>query len=101
MVTMHHAGIQSLLHAAVLVHLGRCGLHGATNPQLHEAMGVTYRTVANATEKLQELGLITSYCRSGRKGMPHLLVVSCKGWELLTRPATYDHFPSALTKPTV
>jgi DNA-binding MarR family transcriptional regulator len=99
--TLQRAGITTLFQAAVLVHLGRCGLHGSTIPEMGAHFSTAVSSVSHALEKCAEAGLVTTYARSNSQGRVRHYTVTTRGWETLTTPADFSLFPQALTRPLV
>jgi DNA-binding MarR family transcriptional regulator len=99
--TLHRAGLTTLFQAAVLVHLGRCGLHGSTIPEMAAHFATAVSSVSNAIDKAAEAGLVTSYARGNGQGRVRHYTVTTTGWDTLVTPADFSLFPHALTRPLV
>lgn len=89
---MLRAGIHQMLDAAILVHLGRCGLSCATMNDLIDATGGNRETVRTAVERLMDLHLVVRASRSNGAGRAFAYCVSVRGWGLLTAPADFSMF---------
>lgn len=94
-VTFLAAGFHTLYQAAVLVHLGRCGLQGATRNSTAAALKTTYSTVSCLFERMEEAGWICRYGRHNTRGREARFVIGKKGWELITKPPELHMFPGA------
>ena len=95
------AGVRHMVDFAVLVHIGRCGLHGATRQGIVDCVpGSGYRIIWCAVDRLAEMGMIVAYGKNNSQVRASRYVVTVKGWELLTRPADFTMFPDAM-KPLV
>lgn len=93
---LHAAGLRSLNQAMVLVHLGRCGLQGATVKGVSAAMQCMHESSSySVLEKLREWGMVVHYCRQNSQGRAGRYVISVKGWEVLTRIPDFSMFPDA------
>ena len=93
---MDRAGITTCRQAAVLIHLGRCGLAGTTIPAMIDALRMGASTLCCIINHLTTHGLVVDYTRRGSKGRARLYIVTVKGWEVLTSPADFSAFPNAL-----
>lgn len=93
---LDRAGITSCKHAAVFVHMGRCGLVGSTIARTAEALQMCPSTVRSLIGKLEEDKLIVRVFRANSKGRTVQYVVTVKGWEILTKPADLAMFPWAM-----
>lgn len=89
-------GINSMQQAAILVHVGRCGLQGCRIDAAGDALRMSTSTVNSALGKLQDAGLVVRFGRTNRRGRAFYWTVSVRGWELLTSGADVDLFPCAL-----
>jgi DNA-binding MarR family transcriptional regulator len=82
--TLLAAGLNTLSDAAVLVHAGRCGLSGCTVNELSDALRMPYGTITQCLERLRDLGMVTRFSRTNRRGRAYWYVVTVKSWEVLT-----------------
>jgi DNA-binding MarR family transcriptional regulator len=99
---MYQAGMRTLSQVVILIHLGRCGLHGATVRSITEAMAhMPEGSVYTILEKLLEMGWITRYCRQNSQGRAGRYVITVKGWEIITKVPDLSMFPGADGKPVV
>lgn len=89
------SGLNTLGQAAVFVHLGRCGLTGASIPSTGEALGMNLNTVYSAFTILEDLKLAVRYAKSNRQGRCFLYTVTRKGWRILTEGANLELYPDA------
>lgn len=92
---MRAAGIEYLLDACLLTHLGRCGPQGSTKPLIASALGVTYDTARAAMDRLEALELVCPYTRQATTGRADVFAVSATGWKLLTTPAVMPAYKHA------
>ena len=93
--TMRAAGIEYLLDACLLVHLGRCGPQGSTKPLISSAMSITYDATRASMDRLEALELVAPYTRQATTGRADVWMVSPKGWSLLTTPAVLPAYKHA------
>lgn len=91
-----HAGVNTILQSAILIHVGRVGLQGVTVTELAAQMEVGESTVHGVLIVLTDLKLVTRFTRRGARGRAHHYVCSVKGWDILTRPVDYSLYPDAL-----
>jgi len=94
-ILMHRAGIRQTVGAAILVHLGRCGLQGATCGSIMDTLRLTYGGADSAIHRLAQDGFILTYGRHNGRGRAKRYTITAKGWELLTRPGDFECFPNA------
>lgn len=90
---LYALGLRNLMDMAILVHIGRCGLVGARRTSIAEMLGVSYDTARSGVDRLQEHRLVTVISRDHGPGLAHSMVVTLKGWKLLTQPADLSMFP--------
>lgn len=90
------AGVNTILQAAVLIHVGRVGLQGVTVTELARQLEVSESSVNGVLIALVELKMITRFTRRGARGRAYHYVCSVKGWDVLTRPVDYSLYPDAL-----
>lgn len=90
---LYELGLRNLMDMAILVHIGRCGIIGSRRRFIADHMKVGYDTARSGTDRLWELGLITSASRDHGPGMAHNLVCTVEGWKLLTDPPDFSPFP--------
>jgi len=90
---LYALGLRNLMDMAILVHIGRCGIIGAKRTSIAAHIGTTYETARTGTDRLCELGLVTSVSRENRAGLPHNFVCTVRGWNLLTQPSDFSMFP--------
>lgn len=98
------AGVENLMDAAVLVHVGRCGLQGCTLASISDAVkkrgkALSLSTCDCVTRRLHAAGWITRFTRSNTTGKAYWWVVTVKGWDLLTRAPVVGMFPDAMKMP--
>jgi len=93
---LFHAGIKTLLQAAVFIHVGRVGLQGGTIAEMARHLQVGDSTVNSVLIVLCDLKLVTSYTRRGSSGRARHYICTVKGWDILTRPVDYSLYPDAL-----
>lgn len=94
--TLYDAGLRVVSHVVLLVHLGRCGLQGATvGSCAHALKRMPEGTIYSVLEKLRAAGWVIHYCRQNSQGRAGRYVISVKGWELLTRQPDFSMFPDA------
>jgi hypothetical protein len=93
--TLLAAGLTTLSDAAVLVHAGRCGLCGCTVNELSEALRMPFNSVSQCADRLRELGLLSRFSRTNRRGRAYWYVVTARCWEVLTTPPDVHLFPGA------
>lgn len=91
-IAMREAGIEYLLDACLLVHLGRCGPQGSTKPLAASALGVSYDIARASMDRLEALELVTPYTRQATTGRADVFAVSASGWKLLTTPAVMPEY---------
>lgn len=92
------SGVRNLLDFAILIHLGRCGLQGATVPAMVLTLGEPYSSIRLGIDRLEELNLVLPVCRRNNAGRAEVWVVTAGAWEALTRPADFSAFPNSHTK---
>lgn len=90
------AGLRTLLEFAALVHVGRCGLQGATRKSTGEALGVAREAVVAGFLSLENKKMISEVGRSNTTGNEVFFVCTRRGWDLLTQPGDFTMFPQAL-----
>ena len=90
---LYELGLRNLMDMAILVHIGRCGIIGARRRFIADHMKVGYDTARSGTDRLWDLGLITSASRDHGPGLAHNLVCTVDGWKLLTDPPDFSPFP--------
>lgn len=90
---LYSFGLRNLMDMVILVHIGRCGLVGARRTSIAEMLGVSYHTARSGVDRLQEHRLITVISRDHGPGLAYSMVVTLKGWKLLTQPADFSLFP--------
>jgi len=90
---LYALGLRNLMDMAILVHIGRCGLVGARRTSIAEMLGVSYDTARSGVDRLQEHRLITVISRDHGPGLAYSMVVTLKGWKVLTQPADFSLFP--------
>lgn len=91
------AGVRNVLDMAVLAHVGRCGLHGATTPAIHEALAQPYHSVRYSVDRLVEMKLLASLGREHTQGRAEIWIVTGKAWRCLIKPAEFSMFPQHQT----
>lgn len=92
-----NAGVNTTRQAAILIHLGRCGLLGSTIPAISDALGIKVGTAANGIDVLLEAKLVTATRRSTGQGRAKHYVCTVHGWSVLTDPSDFSMFPHAQT----
>jgi hypothetical protein len=90
---LYELGVRNLMDMAILIHIGRCGIIGARRRSIADHISVSYDTARTGTDRLWDLGLITSASRDHGPGLAHNLVCTVRGWNLLTQPADFTMFP--------
>lgn len=91
------AGVCNVVDAVVLVHIGRCGTNGTMRMQMmREIPGISYSSLKLATDRLENLKLITVASKLPLSGTPFVYMVTGKGWKLLTHPGDYTMFPQTV-----
>ncbi len=93
--TLDNAGIRTMRQASVFLHIGRCGLVGATIPGISEALKINGNGLDHVIHLLVDLGLITDYTRKTGQGRARLYVVTVKGWGVLTHAPDLSMFVNA------
>lgn len=93
--TLHRAGVNTLQQAAVLIHMGRCGIQGTTAPSCADSLNLNINTVNQSLAQLKALKLCTRYARKNTQGRANLYVVTKLGWSILTQPGDFSPFPDA------
>ena len=93
--TFLRAGLSTLSDAAILVHVGRCGLCGCALSDLSDTLRIPYNTVSQCCDRLRDAGFLTRFSRTNRRGRAYWYVVTVPGWELLTTPPEVHLFPDA------
>lgn len=93
--TLRSAGVRTLTDMIVLVHLGRCGISGATVNGCADALRLNHNTVYTSLERLTDVKLVTRVSVIRKQGLPALYVVTVSGWNALTKPADYSLFSGA------
>lgn len=89
------AGVRNTLDLAILIHLGRCGLQGATVPTMVMSLGEPYSSIRFGIDRLAELGLVLPVCRRNTAGRAEVWVVTVRAWDALTKPADFSAFPNS------
>lgn len=92
------ADLTTLAQAAVLVHIGRCGLQGTTRPAVVEALRMPWCTVGGVFNYLEARRMITRYTQANGRGKCVLFVITGFGWALLTKMPDVAMFPLATTE---
>ena len=90
---LYELGLRNLMDMAILIHIGRCGIIGARRRSIADHISVSYDTARTGTDRLWDLGLITSASRDHGPGLAHNLVCTVRGWNLLTEPPDFSPFP--------
>lgn len=91
--SLYELGIRNLMDMAILVHIGRCGLVGATRKSISEILKVSYDTARSGVDRLQDIKLVTPASRDHGPGCAYNMVCTVRGWNLLTQPADFTLFP--------
>jgi hypothetical protein len=97
---LYHLGLRNLLDLCVLIHIGRTGIHGTTRKRILEALRaserplrIAYETIVSSTNRLQDLGLITTNGRLHKQGTDLNYILTKHGWEILTTSPVLTLYP--------